>query len=273
MDNKKKPVTVKELKSSINATIAEVENFQKEIDAMSKESFAYYVYNYQSRVNIPMLAMAAIYNDKFNTSLSSYKEVVELMESSDERLKEVAADTEWYTEVPIFFYRYMKYFWEKALLELQLSWEPDPLDLAIMITEYQREQQYSIYWPFNVIKMFYGTTKPNDILNSLVLEAREVLDDGDSVKKGTEFYWLLAISMGSYLNGLRLTEAVEYKLKRDYSLLYQNYRKSADNKIKKAATGKTIKAIKFNKDELVVLRFKNENNFIKKCVRTVIERL
>ncbi len=268
--------TVKQAQCAIDDIRYQLDNYSKIIRLMNKNTFAYHVYNYQSKVNSPIMAMCFIFNDHFDVNIIDFKEVVALMKESDEYLSDRSSDTKKYPKVPIFFYKYMKGFWERALSKLQEKWKPDPLDLAVLTVEYQREQNYSVYWSVNLMKLFFGASKQKETLKDLVSDAQKILDDGDSIKRPQDFHWLLGISMGGYLNALRLKEDVEWQLRSQYSFLYQKHKNSADNKIKKSvkdAVNNVSKPITFTPNEILILKYKNEADYIKKSTQKIIKNL
>lgn len=277
MTYKKK--TAKQAKDILKNLKYEVKDFKRQIESLSQKSFAYHLYNYQSTVGIPFMALTKIFNARFGTNLTDFQDVIALMKTSDEFIADNEGDEPSYPKAPIAMYLYMKAFWDRQLLTLKNDWNIDSLDLAIMIIEHQRDANYSPMWSNHLLRKVTTPEISRDEANKILNQAIEVLDNGDSVKQPAEFFWLLTVNTAVYLNELRLKERVEQCVRSNCMTIYRTYRTSADNKLSKLASKSLTKAgdgtakgsdIKFSKDELLVLKVKGEKQFIAKTLKEVL---
>ncbi|WP_296210709.1 hypothetical protein [Psychrobacter sp. UBA3480] len=239
-----KAKTAKQLNAVIDEQVELISNYSQHIKKMNKEMFSYYLYHYMEEMNIPPLSLAFIFNDRFGTEVTDYREIVSYSKSYDAQVNGDSNDKEVYAAIPVVFYIYMENFWREAMLKLKSEWQVDNLDLAVMLVESQIANGYANGWAYHLISAFCkGSMEPKEI-KTIMSDARSIVEDGDSVKQPKEFHWLLAINMGSFLNTKRMSNMLNQKVFNAYEGLYDVHKSSANKKIKKG-----IKELDSNKNK------------------------
>lgn len=230
-----KAKTEKQLNAIIDEQVELISNYSQHIKKMNKEMFSYYLYHYMDEMNIPPVSLVFIFNDRFGTEITDYREIVAYSKSYDAQVNSDNNNKEAYATIPVVFYIYMEKFWREAMLKLKKEWQVDSLDLAIMLVESQIANGYANGWVYHLISSFYKSEIASKEIKTIISDARSIIEDGDSVKQPKEFHWLLAINVGSFLNTKRMSNTLSQNIFRAYESLYDVYRSSANKKIKKGS--------------------------------------
>lgn len=280
-----KPKTATSINNSIDEIIASVTDYPVVISGMNKSDYAYHIYQYIDLVNAPLMVLPAMFNYRFNTDLKDHQEVIDLMKLSELHIG--SNETDGYAGTysrPVAIYMYMTDFWQQALPKLQKHWVISPERLIRLIVDAQHRNNYSAGWSYHLADFFYSEIESYfDLgegfdISSLVVVEERAYRDAMKIDYPQEFLWLMAINMGLYLNKIRSKAHVERELTACYRNLYQIHKKSADKKIgvalKKNPKSK-IESLPVNltANEMIVLRYKDENDYSKKATQRVIDRL
>lgn len=280
-----KPKTATSINNSIDEIIASVTDYQVAINDMSKSDYAYHIYQYIDLVNAPLMVLPAMFNYRFNTDLKDHQEVIDLMKLSTLHIgsNENNSHAGTYSR-PVAIYMYMTDFWQQALPKLQKHWVISPDHLIRLIVDAQHRNNYSAGWSYHLADFFYSEIESYfdlgdgfDISSLVVIEERAYRE---AMKIGypQEFIWLMAINMGLYLNKIRSKAHIERELTVCYRNLYQIHKKSADKKmggvLKKHLKSKLeTLPVNLTANEMIVLKHKDENDYTKKAIQRVVDRL
>lgn len=251
-------------------TLTSLSTYKQDVEKMSQGEFAYHINNYQYKMNIELYWLAHIFNKRFNENSLSFMEVVELASSSELGVADAKRDEKLYPKIPFSIFLYMQDFWDKELTDLQDTWKVDPLDLAIMAVEEQESSMHQAGWVYHILKSVLGDLHDRAGYEALIDEAREVIDDGDSVKVPQQFGQLLTINLTMFKNKMRIDDEIDHELRSVNVNVYQENHKSATAKLKKGltslkskkSTAKTI-AVELTADELSVLTAKSMEHYLK----------
>lgn len=251
-------------------TLTSLSTYKQEVEKMGRGEFAYHINNYQYKMNIELYWLAHIFNKRFDENSLSFMEVRELAALSKLGLADAKRDEKVYPKIPFSIFLYMQDFWEKELAELQDTWKVDPLDLAIMAVEEQESSKYQAGWTYHILKSILGDLHDRAGYEALIDEARDVIDDGDSVKIPQQFGQLLTINLTMFKNKMRIDDEIDHELRSVNIDIYQENHKSATAKLKKGltslkskkSTAKSI-AVELTADELSVLTAKSMEHYLK----------
>lgn len=275
-----KAKTAKQLNAIIDEQVELISNYSQHIKKMNQEMFAYYLYHYMEKVNIPPLSLVIIFNDRFGTEVTDYREVVEYAKSYDAQVNDNDDDKKTYVVIPVVFYIYMENFWREAMLKLKNEWQVDSLDLAIMLVEAQISNGYADGWSYHLMSSFYKGDKALTDIKTIMSDARSIVEGGDSVKQPKEFHWLLAINMGSFLNTKSVNDMLNRKIFHTYEGLYDVHKASANKKIKKGikelASNKNKEetiSIVFTESELKALQAKSGFEYATESSKAIINKI
>lgn len=217
------------------------------ISAMPANELAAYICNYQAKTQLPVSSLVIIFNDITGQKLgfSDYDKIIELANTY-----QVSNDSDypdWMNyKIPMDFYFYMQPYWTKKWLELKQSYKPDYLDLAMLAVEHGRENRYKKSWASYIVSEFLDISHQE--AKTIIDEATELLDEGETTKTTKGFSQLLAIKHASYINKVCIeTWALRFDIK-SFKEQHERHQKSALKKIKTAAT----KAQKQGSEKLAV---------------------
>lgn len=275
-----KAKTAKQLNAVIDEQVELVSNYTQHIKKMNQEMFSYYLYHYMDEMNIPPLSLVFIFNDRFGTEVTDYREIVAYSKSYDAQVNGDNNEKEVYAAIPVVFYIYMENFWSAAMLKLRSEWKVDSLDLAIMLVESQDANGYADGWVYHLLSSFYKGAMASKEIKAIISDARSIVEDGDSVKQPKEFHWLLAINIGSFLNTKRMSNMLNQKVFNAYEDLYDVHKSSANKKIKKGIkeldsnkNKEEVISIVFTANELKALQAKSGFEYATESSKATIDKI